>query len=66
MTDLIERLQAAAAEAIANERPSLEHRPWELRSIALEIEMSSSGAILDATCSVTRRYVYRPREEPPS
>jgi hypothetical protein len=64
LTDLVTRLTEAAAEAIAKERLSLEHKPWELRGIMLEIEMANSGAILDATCDLIRRYVFRSQKEP--
>ena len=62
--DLVQRLAEAAAAAIANERPSLEHQPNQLRGIMLEIEISNGGAVLDATCHVTKKYVFRPGKEP--
>lgn len=62
--DLVQRLVDAAEEAIRNERPSLEHRPHELSSFVLDIDISNagaaSGAVLDARGHVTRRYVFKP------
>ncbi len=43
MTDLITRLTAAAAEAIANERPALEHDPARLCGITIELEVANGG-----------------------
>ena len=45
-TDLVARLQAAAAEAIANERPALEHEPARLRGLTIELEVANGGAIV--------------------
>lgn len=67
MTDLVERLTAAAAEAIANERPDLERDPLRLRGVVLEFRLKRNPdrtlAIHEATCYVERR-VTLPRGEP--
>jgi len=55
-TDVVQRLTDAAAVAIANERPALEHKPEQVRGITLELELSRSGDIGETTCSVQRRY----------
>ncbi len=55
MTDLVERLQAAAAAAIADERLSLEHEPNRLRGIMIELEVANGGAVIDGRCWVERK-----------
>jgi hypothetical protein len=66
VTDLVERLQAAAAEAIANERPEMERDPLRLRGVVLEFRLKRnpdrSLAIHEATCYVERQ-VRLPRGE---
>jgi hypothetical protein len=57
--DLVERLTAAAAAAIANERPTLEHRPEQVKGITLELELSCAGDVVEATCYVERQYWVR-------
>jgi hypothetical protein len=52
---LVRRLIEAAASAIANERPSLEHRPETVRGITLELTLTSTGQVNEATCYVERR-----------
>jgi hypothetical protein len=54
--DLVERLTAAAAAAIANERPTLEHKPEQVKGITLELELSRTGDVVEATCYVQRQY----------
>ena len=56
MTDLVTRLQAAASAAIANERPTLEHKPEQVKGITLELELSRAGDVVGATCYVQRQY----------
>jgi hypothetical protein len=63
-TDLVQRLTEAATEAIANERPTLEHKPEQLQGVTIELKIANSGAVVDATCYVERKYVFRPRKEP--
>ena len=53
--DLIERLTDAAAEAIENERPSLEHAPERLRGIVLDLKIDGRGAVVEGACYVERR-----------
>ncbi len=54
--DLVQRLTDAAAVAIANERPALEHKPEQVKRITLELELSRAGDVVGATCYVERRY----------
>ena len=54
--DLVARRTAPAAEAIANERPTLEHSPEQGKGITLELELSRSGDVVEATCYVQRQY----------
>lgn len=58
MADLIERLQHAACKAIAEQRPDLERRPEQVRSLLLEIELKrdrGSVSIVEATSYLQRR-----------
>jgi len=55
VTDLIERLTDAAAEAIANERQGLSYEPHRLRGIVLELRIDGKGAVVEGTCYVERR-----------
>jgi hypothetical protein len=55
-TDLVERFKAAAAEAIANERPTLQHKPEQVKRITLELKVSRAGDVVEATCYVERQY----------
>ena len=65
MTDLTERLQAAAGAAIADERPTLAHEPARLRGITVELMIANNGAVIEGRCWVER--VTRPvRGECPS
>lgn len=62
MSTLVERLQAAAAEAIANEAPELSREPKRLRGVVLEFKLrpngtSTSTAVVEATCYVERQAV---------
>jgi hypothetical protein len=52
---LVRRLIEAAALAIANERPSLEHQNGHVRGVTLELVLSSSGQVSEAICYVERR-----------
>jgi hypothetical protein len=54
VTDLVERLQAAATAAIANERPSLEHAPALIRRLTIELEIANAGAVVNAMTRVER------------
>ena len=53
--DLIARLADAAAEAIANEPPALEHDPARLRGITIELEVANRGLVIDGRCRVERK-----------
>ena len=55
-TDVVQRLTDAAAVAIANERPALEHKPEQVKGITLELELSRTGDVIEATCYVQRQY----------
>jgi hypothetical protein len=63
MSDLVQRLTEAAAAVIANERPTLEHRPEQVKGITLKLELSRAGDVVGATCYVWRRYAVRRRHE---
>ena len=56
VSDLVARLTAAAAAAIANERPTLEHKAEQVKGITLELEVSRTGDVVEATCYVQRHY----------
>lgn len=60
--DLVERLQAAAAEAIANQTSAISADGGHVKSLTLELELSHSGAVIDSTCWIERRGVHRRRE----
>ncbi len=53
--DLIERLQVAASDAIANEKQSLAYEPHRLRGIVLELRIDGKGAVVEGTCYVERK-----------
>ncbi len=53
--DLIEQLQAAAAEAIANERQGLSYKPDRLRSIHVELELAKGGAVIEGRAWIERK-----------
>ena len=55
MTDLVERLTAAAVEAIANERPALEHEPARLRGLTIELEVLNNGAVIEGRAWIERK-----------
>ncbi len=53
--DLVTRLTEAAAEAIANERPSLEYDQNRVRGIHVELTIANNGAVIEGTCYVERK-----------
>ncbi len=53
--DLIEQLQAAAAEAIANERQELSYEPDRLRSVHIELELAKGGTVIEGRAWIERR-----------
>ena len=53
--DLIERLQVAASDAIANETQSLSYEPRRLRGIVLELRIDGNGAVVEGVCYVERK-----------
>lgn len=55
MTDLVQRLTEAASAAIANERPSLEHRSETVRGLTIELTLTGAGKLVHATAYVERR-----------
>ncbi len=55
MSDLIERLVAAASDAIANEKQSLAYQPHRLRGIVLDLKIDGKGAVVEGTCYVERK-----------
>lgn len=54
MTDLIERLTEAAAEAIRDERQGLSYEPHRLRGVTLELTIANNGAVVEGLCWVER------------
>ena len=55
-SDVVQCLIDAAAATIANERPALEHKPEQVKGITLELELSRTGDVVEATCYVQRQY----------
>jgi hypothetical protein len=55
LTDLITRLQTAAAEAIANERQGLTYDVARLRGVTVELEVSLSGHVVVGNCWIQRK-----------
>lgn len=53
--DLIERLQAAAAAAIADVGPTLEHGPSRLQYVTVELELANGGRVVEAVVWTQRR-----------
>ena len=49
---LIERLQAAASEALATLEPNLGNDPRRLRAIMLELEISNAGELIESSAWV--------------
>lgn len=63
MTDLVQRLTSAAAEAIANQAPAIVDGAGNLRSITLELQIANGGQVIDSVCYVERRGVHRIKKE---
>ncbi|MND06410.1 hypothetical protein D3C83_277660 [compost metagenome] len=59
MTDLVETLVSAAADAIRNQSPSITSDAGRLKSITIELEISNVGAVIDSTAWTERRGVHR-------
>ncbi len=55
MTDVIERLTAAAAEAIVVEKQSLSYDQDRVKGIHIELELTKSGAVIEGRCWVERK-----------
>jgi hypothetical protein len=53
--DLVARLTEAATAAIANERPSLEHRPETIRGLTVEVTLGKAGGLSDVIVYIERR-----------
>ena len=58
-SDLIERLQQSATDAIANLAAAIDSDAGRLRSITVELELANNGAVIDSRCFVERRGVHR-------
>ena len=54
MTDLVARLQEAAAAAIANERQGLEYDQHRVKGIHIELEVANNGAVIDGRAWIER------------
>jgi len=52
---LVERLQTAAAGAIADVGPTLEHDLARLQFLTVELELANGGEVVDATVWTQRR-----------
>ena len=55
MTDLLEAILAAAAEAIRNQTPAITSAAGRLKSITLELDLSNGGDVVDSVCWVKRQ-----------
>ena len=55
MTDLIERLTEAAAEAIRNERPSLSYDQDRVKGVHIELELAKGGTVIEGRAWIERR-----------
>lgn len=55
---LIERIVGAASVAIRNQAEAITSDVGELRSITVEVELSSSGHVIDSTVWTERRGVH--------
>ena len=55
MIDLVQRLTDAAAAAILNERPSLEHPVGRVAGITIELLLTGTGQVGEAHVYVERR-----------
>jgi hypothetical protein len=55
VTDIVTRLQEAAAAAIANERPALESPVGKVRGLTVELALTSTGQVSEAVAFVERR-----------
>ena len=55
MTDLIERLTAAAAEAIAAEKQSLSYDQDRVKGIHIELELTKGGAAIEGRAWIERK-----------
>jgi hypothetical protein len=64
MTDLVQTLINAMAEAVHNQEPAITADAGRLKSITLELELANNGDVVDSTCWVERRGVHRTRKEP--
>jgi hypothetical protein len=64
MSDLVETLVSAAADAIRNQGPSITSDSGRLKSITIELELSNAGDVIDSTAWTERRDVHRRRKEP--
>ena len=53
--DMVAHITDAAAAAILNERPSLEHAPTTVRGVTIELTITRDGQVKDAITYVERR-----------
>jgi hypothetical protein len=59
VTDMLETVLAAVAEAIRNQTPVITGDAGRLKSLTLELELSNQGQVIDSTCWVERRRVHQ-------
>ena len=55
MTDLIERLTEAAAEAIRDERQSLAYDQDRVKGIHVELELAKGGTVIEGRAWIERK-----------
>jgi hypothetical protein len=56
---LVETLVEAAAAAIRGQAPAITAERGYVRSLTLELELANGAEVVDSTCWVERRGVYR-------
>ena len=55
MSDLTDRLTAAAAAALEDIAPVLEHERQKLRGVTLELTVANNGGVIEANAWIERK-----------
>ncbi len=55
MTDLIERLVAAASDAIRDERGALDYDQDRVKGVHVELELAKGGAVIEGRAWIERK-----------
>jgi len=55
VTDLIERLVAAASDAIRDERRALDYDQDRVKGVHVELEITKSGAVIEGRAWIERK-----------